>query len=94
MGCWRNDGGLGEVVSLPLAVGHRVEQFVVTPTSRCLASSGMLKLSMETSAATSKAPLSISSTEIDPRSRGRSRCVIPHPSASNVTGIAVGERNG
>src|ERR1700749_3207294 len=42
---------------------------LVTPTSRCLASSGMLKPSTETSAATSNAPLMISSTLIDPRSR-------------------------
>src|ERR1700733_12967544 len=42
---------------------------LVTPTSRCLASSGMLKPSTETSAATSNAQLTISSPLIDPRSR-------------------------
>ena len=67
---------------------------LVTPTFRFLASIGMLKLSMETSAATAKAPLRISSTEIDPRSRRKRCCAIGHPAASKVTGIAVGERNG
>ena len=44
--------------------------------------------------ATSKAPLRISSTEIDPRSRRWRRCAIGQLAASNVTGMAVGERNG
>src|SRR6478735_948689 len=52
---------------------------LVTPTSKCLANSGMLKLSMETSAAIWKAPLRISSTEIEPRSRRRRGCVITSP---------------
>src|SRR5947209_4000136 len=42
---------------------------LVTPTSRCLASSGMLRPSTDTSPATSNAPLMISSTLMDPRSR-------------------------
>jgi len=53
----------------------------------------MLKLSMETSAATSKAPLMISSTRsIRVPVAGAVVPFLTH--ASNVTGIAVGERKG
>src|ERR1700754_713996 len=49
---------------------------LVMPTSRCLASAGMLRLSMETSAATSKARLTIWSTLIEPRSSRRLLCAV------------------
>src|ERR1700733_15115346 len=59
---------------------------LVTPTPRCLASNGMLKPSTDTSAATSNAPLMISSTLIDPRSR---RCRLSATACLANSGTSV-----
>ncbi|MDT5086718.1 MAG: hypothetical protein QOJ61_3761, partial [Mycobacterium sp.] len=55
----------------------------------CLAKSGMLKLSIETSSATVNAPLMISSTLIDPRSR-RCRLSATACLANSVTSVRSG----
>ena len=73
---------------------------LVTPTPRCLASIGMLRLSIETcgrdfeSAGEDFVGVDRAALPTLALSDRRGFAMADHPAAANVTGSAVGERNG